>query len=130
MIYIEKNSVNPIVLTLSESSRLNDPFYLFSFRNEFILGSEPIFFTTPDTSDYTNRYNKFELVEASSGSTTGGTAVALSLVSGQYEYKVYESLTETLDVSETTGRVLESGRMVVAGDPNETITNTKNSVYI
>ena len=131
MIYIEKNSLNTFVLTLTESSRVANPFYLFSFRNEYILESEPIFFTTTDLSSYTNRYNLFNLTESSTGSTTGGTSVPLSLVGGQYEYKVYESSASTLSISATTGIVLEVGRMVVGGEQNITIsTGTTSSIYI
>jgi len=131
MIYIQKNTTNSFVLTLSESSRVANPFYLFSFRNEYILESEPFYFTTPDLSSYINRYNLFNLTESSTGSTTGGTSVALSMIGGQYEYKVYESSASTLSLSATTGRVLETGRLVVGGEQNITIsTGTTSSIYI
>lgn len=131
MIYLQKNTVNNFVLTLTESSRLVNPFYLFHFRNEFELGSDGIFFTTPDISSYTNRYNQFELTESITGSTSGGNDIPLSLISGQYEYKVYEATASTLSISATTGRVIEIGRMVVDGDTNETIiTGTTNNIYI
>ena len=131
MIYIQKNTTNSFVLTLSESSRVANPFYLFSFRNEYILESEPFYFTTPDLSSYINRYNLFNLTESSTGSTTGGTSVALSMIGGQYEYKVYESSASTLSLSATTGRVLETGRLVVGGEQNITLTTgTTSSIYI
>jgi hypothetical protein len=130
MIYIEKTKINNFVLTLSESSRISNPNFLFVFENEFIIDSTPIIWSQVDSSSYTNRYNQFQLVESAIGSTTGGTANALSLRSGQYSYKVYESTTPTLIVSGTTGRIIETGRMIVTGDINDTLTNNKNSIYI
>jgi hypothetical protein len=130
MIYIEKNSINNFVLTLSENSRLTNPFYLFEFTNEYILGSTPIYWNQIDNSSYTNRYNLFELVEDENGSTSGGTQTSLNLISGQYNYNVYESTASTLSVSATTGRIVESGRMVVAEENIiTTITNNPNSIY-
>jgi hypothetical protein len=121
-----------VILTLSESSTLSDPNYLFVFENEFNLETDPIYWNQTDTSNFTNRYNEFELIESVTGSTSGGTAVDLSLISGQYSYTVYESVTPTLELSGTTGRIIEEGRMVVAILPstNETITNTINDIYI
>lgn len=131
MIYILKNFTNRVILTLSETSTLTAPNYLFVFENEYQLETQPIFWSQTDTSTFTNRYNEFELIESSTGSTSGGTAVELSLISGQYSYTVYESSTPTLSISATTGRIIEQGRMVVAIDPsqNETITNTINDIY-
>jgi hypothetical protein len=129
MIYINKNSTNNFVLTLNETSRLTNPYYLFQFTNDYVLDSKSILWSQVDTSSYTNRYNQFKLIEATSGSTSGGTAVSLSLIAGQYDYKVYESTGQTLSISATTGRIVETGRMVVAGLPNDTLTNNKSSIY-
>lgn len=129
MIYIEKSSTNNIVLTLSESSNLSNPNFLFVFLNEYNLEAQPITFSTPDISSYTNRYNQFVLIESATGSVTGGYNIPLSLISGQYRYTVYEAPIATLDINETTGIVIEEGRMVVSGidDDIETITN---SIYL
>ena len=130
MIYIVKNQNNKVVLTLCESSRLTNPFYLFEFTNEYILGSEPILFSTPNLSTSTNRYDLFNITESNVGSTTGGYDVPLLLTSGQYRYNVYESSAMTLTISETTGVILESGRMVVQTDDNDIIiTASTNSIY-
>lgn len=131
MIFLNKNTTNQIVLTLTESSRLNSPNYLFIFQNEFDLTQTDIPFTTPDKSGYTDRYNLFEIKEAVTGSTSGGNNVPLSFVAGQYKYKVYESTGTTLSISATTGRILEYGRMVVAGEENTTITTGRtSSIYL
>jgi hypothetical protein len=114
MIYIDKDSTNTIVLTLDESSKLINPYYLFSFENEYNLDSNLIWWTTSDVSSYVNRYNQFNLIESATGSTTGGINTPLKLISGQYIYRVYESLTQTLNINDTTGVILEKGRMIVS----------------
>lgn len=129
MIFIKKNQSNKLILSLTESSRLTNPYYLFVFENEFNLNVEPIYWTTDDTSNHPNRYNEFELNENTSGSTTGGISTDLSLISGQYKYVVYESEEQTLDVLQTTQRIIESGRMVVEIDYTTTQTNNINNFY-
>lgn len=120
MIFIERNTTNDFVLSLTESVTISPPVYfVFSFQHIATLDEyEPlIYFTTLDLSSYTDRYNRFELVEDDSGSTTGGNSVPLYLKAGQYEYKVYESATGSLDPN-TFGAELESGKMIV-GDMTE-----------
>jgi hypothetical protein len=115
MIYIKKGVTNKVVLTLSEKSTLTSPYYLFIFENEFDLEENPIPFTTSDQSHSTNRYNLFEITESDSGED-GGIDVDLKLIIGQYKYSIYESEIETLDINDTTGIIIESGRMVVVSD--------------
>lgn len=129
MIFIKKNQVNRIVLTLTESSRIFNAFYLFEFTNEYNLNSQPIYFTTPNKSNNINRYDLFHITESSSGSTTGGEDVPLSLASGQYKYNIYESSASTLNLSATTQQIIESGRMIVDMD-NEASTDIINDTYL
>jgi hypothetical protein len=113
MIYIKKNQTNKVILTLSESSNIQSPNYLFVFENEYRLEDEPIYWTSQDKSGHTNRFNEFELVESSTGSTTGGTS-SLNLIAGQYKYSIYESNTvNPQTIENTSGRIIETGRMVV-----------------
>ena len=105
MIYINKDEVNNIVLTLSEVSSLSNPFYLFVFQNEMNPESEPILFSTPDISTYPERFNQFLLDEP----------VDVTLIKGQYSYSVYESINAPTEIEDTTGIVIEDGRMVVSG---------------
>lgn len=105
MIYINKGEVNNIVLTLSEVSTLTNPFYLFVFQNEMNPESNPILFSTADISAYPERYNQFLLDEP----------VDVELIKGQYSYSVYESLTAPNTIEDTTGVIIEEGRMVVSG---------------
>ena len=105
MIYINKDEVNSIVLTLTEVSTLSNPYYLFVFQNEMNPESTPILFTTPDISSYPERFNQFLLDEP----------VDVDLMKGQYSYSVYESLIPPTSIQDTTGVVIEEGRMVVSG---------------
>jgi hypothetical protein len=127
MIFLNRDTVNRVVLTLTESSTLSSPNYLFEFTNEFVVNSTPIYFTTPDISTVTSRYNLFEIELSSTGSTTGGTSVSLNLESGQYVYKVYEASAATLSISATTGTVVERGRMIVELSNESKINN--NNIY-
>jgi hypothetical protein len=128
MIYLERNIVNRVVLTLSETSTLVDPYYLFEFIPEFSQSSS-IFFTTDDLSPATFRYNLFDIELSSTGSTSGGTNVALNIVPGQYQYKVYEGTGQTLSISATTGNVVESGRMIVDIPVQSSYTHLINNIY-
>lgn len=105
MIYINKGEVNSIVLTLTEVSTLSNPYYLFVFENEMNTISQPILFTTADISTWKERFNLFLLDEP----------VDVVLVKGQYKYEVYESTIPPTEISDTTGVVIEEGRMVVSG---------------
>ena len=67
--------------------------------------SDPILFTTADISAYPERFNQFELDEP----------VDVELIKGQYSYFVYESLIPPVTIEDTTGDVIEEGRMVVSG---------------
>lgn len=105
MIYINKGEVNSIVLTLTEVSTLTSPYYLFVFQNEMNPESQQILFTAPDQSAYPERFNLFYLDEP----------VDVTLMKGQYTYSVYESTIPPTSIDDTTGVVIEEGRMVVSG---------------
>jgi hypothetical protein len=112
MIYIDKGEVNSIVLTLTEVSTLSNPYYLFVFENEMDVTDAPILFTTADISTWKERFNMFLLDEP----------VDVILVKGQYRYSVYESTIPPTSIQDTTGIVIEEGRMVVSGA-------IQNSIY-
>lgn len=119
MIYIKRNEINEVCLTLTEKVTIPSPFFILSFQHYATLDQEQtlIYFTTPDISNYICRYNLLKLTESDSGSTTGGNDVPLYLKPGQYEYRVYQSTTDSLDPN-TFGSLLEVGKMVV-GDMTE-----------
>ena len=116
MIYLEKDSINTFVLTLTESSTISNPYYLFVFQNEFNKDSQGFQWVGTDTSDYKERYNLFQLEEG----------VDATFVLGQYTYTVYESA-DFIDVVDQDIKyyiglnMVEEGRMVVAGVVTNTI---------
>lgn len=114
MIYIDQGVINKFVLTLSEVTTVTTPHYLFVFTNEMNTTSTPQLFTSADTSAYPDRYNMFALNEPTD----------ISLLKGQYTYEVYESSTPfvlPLSINQTTGVVIEEGRMVVSGPAGTSI---------
>jgi len=127
MIFLDKDTINKVVLTLTESSTLSNPSYLFVFENDWDIDeTSTVNFTTPNASLFTERYDLFTIEESSTGSTSGGTSVALSLVNGQYTYTVYESSASTLSISATTGVAIETGRMVVGNFITDLNNDTNN----
>jgi hypothetical protein len=108
MIYIEQGVINQIVLTLTEVTTVPTPHYLFAFTNEMNTTSSTQLFTTADTSLYPERYNLFVLNEP----------VDITLLQGQFIYQIYQSSVPyvlPLTIAQSTGVVIEEGRMVVSG---------------
>ena len=104
MIYINKDSNNEFALTLTESSVISNPYFLFKFIWELDEDLAPIYWVGVDTSPYTERYNLFNLEEG----------VDATFKIGQYSYKVYETTNPT-PIDETGLTEVEEGRMVVDG---------------
>lgn len=104
MIYIDKDKSTVFGLTLTEKATITGAHFLFKFTSDFEEDAEPVYYAGEDISAYPERLNIFEIIE--------GTEITLTR--GQYTYEVYESQEPTDDVTETTGKVIESGRMVVA----------------
>ena len=103
MIYLEKDSTNSFVLTLTEVTTLSNAYYLFEFEEEFNTTADPIYWEGTDTSLWPSRFNLFTIIEPND----------IDFIKGQYRYKVYESSAPTLDPTGLT--MIEEGRLVVAG---------------
>jgi hypothetical protein len=109
MIYINKDTNNEFALTLTESTTITDPFFLFKFVWEYDESIAPIYWVGTDYSSYPDRYNLFYIEEG----------VDATFSQGQYRYEVYESdqsITIDENTSETGLTKIEEGRMVVYGD--------------
>lgn len=107
---INKNQVNRIVVTVSERSKLVNPFYLMVFTSKFSTTDVTINAAFSDLSNATIRYNLFELEEKVNPNGIDGEVF---LVEGEWSYKIYESNIKTLDVNQTTGEVLQQGLIIV-----------------
>ena len=109
MIYVTKNTLNTFALTLTESTTISNPTYLFKFTWEMDETLPPVYFIGTDISAYPFRANIFEMTD---GDVLLGADVNLKI--GQYRYNVYESPTPN-PVDETGLDQVEEGRMVVEG---------------
>ena len=109
MIYITKDTVNTFALTLTESTTISNPTYLFKFVWEMNESLTPVYFVGTDISSYPQRANIFQMED---GDVLSGADVDLKI--GQYRYEVYES--STPNPSDESGLdKIEEGRMVVEG---------------
>jgi hypothetical protein len=106
MIYINKGYTNTFALTLTESTTISNPYFLFKFVWELDETLTPVYWVGTDTSPYAERYNLFTLTE--------GIDPIFKI--GQYKYEVYEASTQPTD--ETGLTKIEEGRMVVDGTGN------------
>lgn len=111
MIYITKDTINDFALTLTESSTISNPYFLFKFVWEYNEDLPASYWVGTDYSAYPDRYNLFYLEEG----------VDVTFRQGQYRYEVYESsINITVDENTTESGLnkIEEGRMVVEGDGN------------
>ena len=105
---IEKNTVNNICVTLSERSQLLDPYYLIVFTNKFDLDGSTVSCSLQATSNI-----RYDLIVITETTNADGLAGEVYLIEGEWSYNVYESALPTLDVLDTTGRILQKGFIVV-----------------
>jgi hypothetical protein len=99
MIYIEKSEPTKVALTLTESSQLISPIFVFHVTG---VATDELF-SLPDESGYPERYNLFTF--------------DLDLPRGEYNCKVYETNdTQWEDLTDTTGVVIEEQILVVHSD--------------
>jgi len=114
MIYLEQNTINPVILRLTSNSYLNSPNYLFEFKND-MSPNDKVYFIGIDLSSFKCAYNNFNITLTGT-SSINLSAATINLRTGSYTYKVYESVTPTLDVNNTTGRIIDTGKVYVEGD--------------
>ena len=122
MILIEKDTAKDIDLTLNEKSVYYNnnvqPYFLFIFQSETDPAAT-IKFTAEDTSTQPDRYNRFRIRETPTSDLLNGR-IYMTGNTSQWTYEVYESATQfsasTLDVSYTTGKIIEKGRVQLKGN--------------
>ena len=106
---IQKGELNNVVLTLSEMSRVSNPWFLFVFTNKFST-SEVTALCSVQSIGTTIRYDLLEINEKPSPNPLLGEVY---LIEGEWSYEVYESSTQTINTNDTTGRVLQRGFIIV-----------------
>jgi hypothetical protein len=110
---IKKNQVNNISLTLRERSQLVNPYYLIVFKNNFSTSNVLKYVSVQNQAPVNIRYDLVIIEEKASPNPLNGE---VKMIVGEWSYKVYESAARTLNVSETTGRILQHGILIVIED--------------
>lgn len=108
-IVIEKGKTNTVIMTVSERSTLSSPFYLFHFKSKFNT-SEERFFNAVNISQNRIRFDEFVITENDLPNYNLGE---VNLFTGEWTYCIYESSGATLDISGTTGNILETDMAIV-----------------
>lgn len=126
MIVLNKASTNIIIFTLTEKSEIPVPFYLFSFTNS--SSDTQVLFNMADSSGYPRRFNEMTLIEADTALDPSNGRVEIEYGWGKYE--VYEATSQTLDIAQTTGRIIEEGKYFVRGYPAEFNNNSGDDLYL
>lgn len=108
---------NTFIMTLTEKQTISAPNYVFVFTHR-TTNDEYTFLklNADDTSLYKERYNKFTINSNLLGKP------------GQYEYKVYQTNTNTTDI--TNKVLLESGIAIFHENDLTYITRNKNNEFI
>lgn len=128
MVFIKKDSSNYFILRLADKRTLSNSYFLWELTN--IFNQEVVYFLLDDTSLVQCDYNLFNLIESPTGSKVGGVNVPLDLISGQYEYKLFETTTPDLNLSSIIGDYIEKDMLVVELDKNvNTSTSDINDIY-
>lgn len=128
MILLQLNTSNSnVCLTLKEKQTLENPYYLFEVWQ---TPEEKQYFLQIDTSDYPESYNRFSLKAISSGTPTNGEFLVKNNTDF-WNYKVYETATQSTDPSDATGE-LETGiiRVETSRPVNVTIEQTSNVITL
>jgi hypothetical protein len=107
---LEKNTINNVVVTVSERSQLANPYFLIVFTNKFAVQETTAVCSVQNQAVSNPRYDLFVISETSPADNLSGEVY---LIEGEWSYKVYESSVQTLDVNATTGRILQRGFIVV-----------------
>lgn len=87
MVNLEFGS-NLVCLTLTESTTISNPIYLFEFVND--LTQEVICFISSDTSNFKERFNQFNIQLVSKQNENLLTGLIYLKDKGYYSYSVYQ----------------------------------------
>jgi len=116
---------NNVALTLSESTTISNPNYLFQFINDTSL--EEVCFIASDTSNFKERYNLFiiQLVAKNDINLLNGQIYLSD--NGYWTYNVYEQASATNLNVEESGALVETGKVLYNFTENNTIELEQNN---
>ncbi len=101
MLYYNQGENSNTLVTLSESTTINNPFYLFVFKHSTTKSKVKVCVnSSSDLSNYKDRYNKFNL---------STSTLFANKPCGFWSYEVFESASNT--TNETGLRSIEFGKM-------------------
>ena len=110
MILLQQNTVNSAIFTLSETTTIVNPYYLFELISQDTNQSK--IFTCADVSTSKVRYNEFNIELTTSAEDLLNGVVNLP-IKGFYDYKVYSQVSETnLDLN-NVAELVEVGRIYI-----------------
>ena len=118
MILIHKGQSNTFDLTLSEKSVLENPFFLFVFKND--LTKEFTKKVIGDVSLYSYRYNRFSVEE--------GIDITFN-PTGYWHYFVYEQTSSTNTDETLATNLVEVGKLNVVGTPTTRAVYNNTKTY-
>lgn len=119
MLFIEKNKVNTLHVTLTELTTISSPFYLLKLKNKN-NAKEKVLRAGNDLGDA--RYNIFRIAEVDSDNENLENSM-VNLDRGQYDYTFYETLEATgTSLSNASVSVVEFGLLEVSGSGSTKVT--------
>jgi len=101
MLTITKGETKDWYLTLTEKTTISPAYYLFSLTHRLTNNTTNVILT--DISSYTDRYNKFSVVE--------GTT--FDIYSGEYLYRVYAQTSPSNTDPDLADELVEQGMLKV-----------------
>lgn len=117
MLFIEKNKVNTLHVTLTELTTISSPFYLLKLKNKN-NAKEKVLRAGNDLGDA--RYNIFRIAEVDSDNENLENSM-VNLDRGQYDYTFYETM-EATGTSLSNASVVEFGLLEVSGSGSTKVT--------
>lgn len=99
MIYITRDTVSTVVVTLTQAQTITSPYFLFKIASNFNTDFTPVYVAPTDLSVTKERYNKFEF--------------NLDIPKGEYTYFAYECIDPNpTDENDATGDYIETGLLI------------------
>ena len=114
MLTITKGETKFWYLTLTEKTTISDPTYLFSITHR--LTNTTTNFILTDVSAYTERYNKFSVIE--------GTTFDVD--TGEFSYRVYAQTSLSNTDPDDADELVEQGMLKVNNLESPTVYYTPN----